>query len=209
MTRSRVRPLAGAARPSSARSPASSSASTASGSSRPRPASISSATMLRTIRRRKAFAVTRTSIEVPRCTMRTSVTRRIVRPWAWLPSAPKSRSPRRGRGGAHRTHVQPVVDLERPMPIGQAPFARHPDPVAVHARDRVAPRVESGGRRTERAHHQIRRQQGVEPPPQRRPADLPLAGATRRQKAATWPVACTPASVRAGESDASVRRSVC
>ncbi len=109
----------------------------------------------------------------------------------------------RGRGGAHGTHVQPVVDLERPMPIGHAPLACHPDPVAVHARDRVAPRVESGGRRAERAHRQVRRQDGVQPLLQLRPADPPVAGATRQAEGRDLAGGMHPGIGSPGESDAS------
>ena len=78
------------------------------------------------------------------------------------------------RHGPHGRDVQPVTDLERPMPVRRPPVARHPDSVAVDTRACVPPRVESRGRRAQRPQRQVRRQDGIQPSPQLRPSD-PLA----------------------------------
>ena len=101
--------------------------------------------MLRTMRRRNAFAVTRTSTRSPR--LRRPAARRGAGPSGRarrLPRAAKSRSPSiRAAAARMAVDVEPVVDLERPMPFERPRRPVHQDPVAIHAPARVAPRIEA------------------------------------------------------------------
>ena len=105
----------------------------------------------------------------------------VLETYNWLPGTPArtSRQDRRlarelCRRGVHGRDVEPIADLERPMPIRRPPVARHPDSVAVDTRASVASRVETRGRRAERPQCQVGREDGIQPSPQLRPSD-PLA----------------------------------
>ena len=98
---------------------------------------------------------------------RTSATWRTVRPWTWLPSAPKSRSPTiRAAAACMAPDVEAIVDLERPMPVKRPRDAAGPDPIAIDAQARRRRGSKPARRRAERPHRQVRRQDGIQPSPQ-------------------------------------------
>ena len=121
------------------------------------------------------------------------------------PVAPERREvavPRKARRrGLHGRHVEPVVDLERPMSVQRRSRATVPNAIAVHAQRRVAARVEARRRGTQAAHRHVRGKCGVQPPSQLRPGKPPLPASPRKAEGDHLSGGMHPGIGSSGETD--------